>query len=146
MMTLRFPHGCGAMFWLGTFAACLFLGSVRLPAQEAEWIWSPEHAKDAIPLSTCHFRKVFQLQQPQEGKLTVAADDQFEIRINGRLIGNGSGYRKLLEFDISQFLTRGRNIIAIKASNTRGSINASMWRLPAQTCAWLSLTQSCAST
>lgn len=118
------------LIWLGLVFGGLILGLIgEGVAQEAEWIWSPEHDKDKVPLSTCHFRKVIQLQDPKEAKLTIAADDQFEVRINGRTVGNGSGYRKLLEYEIAPFLTRGRNVIAIKASNTQGSTAAMVARV-----------------
>src|SRR6187549_1748876 len=35
----------------------LFLSSVA--AEEAQWIWSPEHAKESVPAGeACHFRKL----------------------------------------------------------------------------------------
>lgn len=90
-------------------------------AQEAQWIWTPEQAKDQIPVGSCHFRKMFTLRSPESGSITIAADDTYELRVNGRSVGTGGGWKKLVEYDIGRFLTRGKNIIAIKVTNTRGN-------------------------
>ncbi len=125
MMTRKSPQGCGKVVACFAVALQLLLGSGHfLLAQEAEWIWSPEHERNSVPQSTCHFRKNLQLQDPREAKVTIAADDQFELRINGRLIGTGSGFKKLIEYDVSKFLVRGKNVIAVKATNTRGNTAA----------------------
>lgn len=129
-MTTRFrPQGSGKMVLFGAIILSVLLSTASLFAQEAEWIWSPEHDKDKVPQSTCHFRKTIQLQNPESGKLTVAADDTYELHVNGRTIGTGNGYKKLVEYDISKYLTAGRNIIAIKATNTRGNTGALAARL-----------------
>ena len=89
-------------------------------AQEAQWIWTPEQTKDQIPVGSCHFRKDFQLRSPESGSITIAADDTYELRVNGRSVGTGGGWKKLVEYDVSRFLVRGKNLIAIKVTNSRG--------------------------
>ena len=79
-------------------------------AQEAQWIWSPEHSKEAVPTGeACHFRKSFTVRAPEGGQIAIAADDQYEIYLNGRRIGTGEATKKLDEYDISRYLTRGNN-------------------------------------
>jgi hypothetical protein len=56
---------------------CLAAGSgltQTSSAQEAQWIWSPEHAPDDVPPGVaCHFRKVFQARSPEAGTIAIAA-------------------------------------------------------------------------
>src|SRR5262245_56923483 len=74
-------------------------------AEEAQWIWSPEHAKEGVPTGeACHFRKSFTVRVPEGGQIAIAADDQYEIYLNGRRIGTGEATKKLDEYDISRYL------------------------------------------
>ena len=108
---------------LSSVAAALLMSVLATPsrAQEAQWIWSPEHGGDAVPRSSCHFRKVITVRNPQRGHVSIIADDTYEVHVNGRRIAAGESTEKLQEHDITRFLARGRNLIAVKVSNTRGS-------------------------
>src|SRR5262245_29273983 len=102
----------------------------RAAAQEAEWIWSPDHGKDAVPTGeACHFRRSFTLRAPEEAQIVIAADDQYELYINGRRIGAGEATKKLDEYDISKLLVRGANVIAIRVQNTTGKTAALVARV-----------------
>jgi putative membrane-bound dehydrogenase-like protein len=92
-------------------------------SQEAQWIWTPAHQKDAVPAkAVCHFRKTFNLKEPEAAQLAIAADDEYELYVNGRRIGSGESTKKLDEYDISKSLVRGPNVIAVKVTNqTAGS-------------------------
>ena len=108
---------------LSSIATALLLG-VFAPlsnAQEAQWIWSPEHSQDAVPRSSCHFRKRIIARNPQRGHVSIIADDSYELHVNGRRVAAGESADKLKEHDITRFLGRGRNLIAIRVANTRGS-------------------------
>lgn len=98
-------------------------------AQEAHWIWSPDHEKTAVPQTACHFRKRFTVSSPKSGEIAVAADDKYELFVNGRRVGVGQSTEKLDKYDISRFLARGRNLVAIKVVNTEGSTAALAARL-----------------
>jgi putative heme-binding domain-containing protein len=99
-------------------------------AQEAEWIWSPEHAKEGVPTGeACHFRKTVNLRAPEGGQVVIAADDQYELYINGRRIGAGEATKKLDEYDVSKFLARGANVIAVRVQNTTGKTAALVARV-----------------
>jgi len=90
-------------------------------AHEAQWIWSPDHTKDNVPQTACHFRKVIDGPEPEAGRIEITADDSYELYINGRLIGRGSSTRQLDEYDITRFLSRtGANTVAIRVVNERG--------------------------
>ena len=109
-------------FVAGGLAALL---SLPLAAQEAEWIWSPDHQKENVPDgAACHFRKSFTLRAPEAGQVSIAADDQYDLFVNGRKVASGESTKKLDEHDISGFLTRGVNIVAIKVTNQSGKTAA----------------------
>jgi putative heme-binding domain-containing protein len=112
--------------WHVCLAAALMLAAPGwAAAQEAQWIWSPDHAKDNVPVDeACHFRKAISLRGPEAGHIAIAADDEYELYVNGRRIGSGRATRKLDEHDITRHLARGTNIIAIKVTNRAGNTAA----------------------
>ena len=107
------------------FAASFFVLAALAAAEEAQWIWSPENTKDRVPVGeTCHFRKAMTLRAPEAGQIAIAADDQYELYINGRRIGAGEATKKLDEYDITRYLMRGANLVAIKVQNRSGNTAA----------------------
>ena len=122
----QFPHEImltGARLLLIALAGSLLAASAA--AQEAEWIWSPDHAKEGVPTGeACHFRKTLALKTPEGGQVVIAADDQYELYINGRRIGAGEATKKLDEYDVTKFLARGANVIAVRVQNTTGKTAA----------------------
>lgn len=83
----------------------------------ARWIWSPAYTKDQVPVGTCYFRKVIEVQKPQLAQVHVACDNQYELFVNGKPVGSGGDWRKMNVHDIAPHLTPGRNVVAIKAMN-----------------------------
>ena len=107
------------------FVALLLSASlVPAYAQEAEWIWSPEHQKAKVPLGSCYFRKSFKVKNPSEATITLAADDSYELFLNGRLIGRGEGTRQLDQIDLSELIKSGTNTLALRIRNKKGSTAA----------------------
>lgn len=90
-------------------------------AQDAQWIWTTEHKKDAIPQTACHFRKSFNLDGvPESGQMIIAADDTYELFVNGRRVAEGEVPKRLDKIDITEYLAKGRNLVAIKVTNKNG--------------------------
>jgi putative heme-binding domain-containing protein len=90
-------------------------------AEEAHWIWSPEHTKEGVPENvSCYFRRTFTLKTPEAGSVTIAADDAYELFVNGQKIGAGTGTKKLVEFDVTKALARGLNVVGVKVTNQSG--------------------------
>lgn len=113
---------------LATFAS--FLLAAGAAAEEAEWIWAPDHAKEGVPTGeACHFRKAINLRAPEGGQIVIAADDQYELYLNGRRIGAGEATKKLDEYDITKFLTRGANVVAVRVQNNTGKTAALVARV-----------------
>jgi len=119
------PLGVGNSFFSGGS-----YGSVA-SADEAQWIWAGGTQPDQAIAEgeTCWFRKVLNLRDRGEGVLEVAADDDYEVRVNGRMIGKGTSYRLMQEFDISDYLETGRNVVAIRVKNTSGDTAALVARV-----------------
>jgi putative heme-binding domain-containing protein len=122
-----FTSACQTVAWLV---------AVGLPAlhaasaQEAQWIWTPEHEKEGVPSgAVCHFRKGFSVKDVDAANVAIAADDHYELYVNGRRVGTGSSTRKLVEYDIGRYLVRGNNIVAVKVSNRGGKTAALAARL-----------------
>lgn len=89
--------------------------------QEAEWIWAPPHQKDAVPeRATCHFRRTFEVSDPQQAQITIAADDRYELFLNGQRLGIGESAKQFKTYEIGPRLKRGRNTLAVRVTNLRG--------------------------
>jgi putative membrane-bound dehydrogenase-like protein len=84
----------------------------------AEWIWSPAHTRNEIPVGECFFRKTFELTEPDVGEVQIAADNEFVLFVNGKQVGKGNDWRQLQVFEISPHLVRGRNSVSIHVKNT----------------------------
>ncbi|MCG8653148.1 MAG: HEAT repeat domain-containing protein, partial [Pirellulales bacterium] len=70
------------------------------------------------------FRKPINLRVPAVGKIEIAADDRYELFLNGKRIGKGSSARQMQEFDITDYLEIGRNVVAVRVQNTHGDTAA----------------------
>ena len=84
------------------------------------WIWAPEHARDGIPNVDCYFRKKIITHNIEKAAIQVAADDAYELFVNGKRVGTGDSWQDFKEHDLSGFLKRGNNLFAIKVSNRTG--------------------------
>lgn len=84
----------------------------------ANWIWSPAYPKDEVPEGDCYFRKTFPINNVEIAQVHVACDNQYELYVNGRLVGKGNDWRKMDVHDVSKFLVHGTNVIAVKGINT----------------------------
>lgn len=98
---------------------------------EAHWIWADAAAGDAaVPVGqSCLFRKQINLKVPAEGKIEIAADDRYELFVNEKLVGKGQSAREIREYDLSDRLQVGRNVIAVRATNTHGDTAALVARV-----------------
>jgi hypothetical protein len=84
----------------------------------ANWIWSPAYPKDEVPQGDCFFRKAFTVKQVELAQVHVTCDNKYELYVNGRLAGRGADWRKMDVHDVAKLLIPGKNVVAIKATNT----------------------------
>ena len=102
------------------------IGSSHSVAEEAQWIWNHgiDIQTEIATGETCYFREPINLKIRSIGRVEIAADDQFELFVNGKPVGKGQSSRELQQFDISEQLEVGRNVIAVKVVNTHGTTAA----------------------
>ena len=74
---------------------------IKVDAGETQWIWSAKNAKDQVPNERCYFRKSFTMGDVEQGKVQITCDDQFDLYVNGRLVGSGTEWKKLKSFESS---------------------------------------------
>ena len=48
------------------------------------WIWNPVHAVGKVPVGACYFRCSFEVRAMVQTHLEIAADDSFEVFVNGQ--------------------------------------------------------------
>ncbi len=87
------------------------------------WIWSPKitGAAELNSQGDCHFRKRFTLIRPVDAEMEIAAGDEFEIYINGRLATRGQSFGSISKMDIGAYLQPGVNLIAAKVRHHDGN-------------------------
>ena len=88
--------------WSIAILAILF-ALPRASADEAQWIWANGSSLEkAIPEGeTCLFRKPINLRVQAEGTIEIAADDRYELFVNGTRISTGRSSRQMQEIDIT---------------------------------------------
>ena len=81
-------------------------------SSEAFWIWSPNEKAPA----TRWFRKTFDLgKAPARARLRITACNEYEVSLNGKLVGSGKRWETVQEYDVTQALRAGRNEIVVRA-------------------------------
>ena len=87
----------------------------------AKWIWFPEGDPAAsAPVGMRYFRHVFELPSNQafrSAAITLTADDQFQLFVNGREAGKGDNWHEPKKIEIGAMLKPGENVLAVMASN-----------------------------
>jgi hypothetical protein len=88
----------------------------------AKWIWLNEGhpGVSALP-GTCYFRRIVKVDGAVESaRLVMTADNDFEVWVNGKRIGNGDKWERGYVMGIGAQLKPGENVIAVAADNTTG--------------------------
>jgi alpha-L-rhamnosidase len=102
--------------WIG-----LDSGEVEDPIWTGKWVWFPEGTPEKeAPAGDRFFRRILDLPASEPVAQTVcriAADDTFVLWVNGQEAGKGGG-KVTSTIDITPLLRPGRNVLAIKATNT----------------------------
>src|SRR5882724_2595986 len=102
-------------------AFCVSMSVQPIVAQEPQWIWHDNHGASIVTNEVRFFRKVFQVERkPLRAVLSVAADDDAKVYLNGKQISHTQGYDKPNYEDLTDELKKGRNVLAIRGLNTVG--------------------------
>ena len=83
----------------------------------------PQCAEKA-PTGTRYFRGYVTLPKDRvirEARLLITADDSFQLFVNGKPAGAGSGYNQPQVAEITNHLTPGKNLLAVAATNASES-------------------------
>jgi signal transduction histidine kinase len=81
------------------------------------WIW----ADKVFDRQFCQLWKSFVVPDSShvaKARLVMTADNEFTLYLDGRELGQGAEWRELFVFDLTQILSPGRHIIAVKAFNS----------------------------
>jgi putative heme-binding domain-containing protein len=105
------------LFGLGSVAR-RSLGLSAASGQEPQWIWSPAVEGQKPAGGTCYFRRSFDMAQPEVGEVQVAADEAYELYVNGHKAGEGKNWRVMDIHDITKYLVAGRNAVGIKVTKS----------------------------
>lgn len=90
---------------------------------DAPWMWRSDmplsSEEEVVSNSTVTFRRTFELPEPLEamGRIAITADNEYELRVNGELIGSDASFGDAETYDITEHLRPGRNELEIKVLN-----------------------------
>ena len=91
------------------------------PLEGAKWIWFPEgNPAASAPVGTRYFRRVFEFpagQTVRTATVTMTADNEYRLFVNGQAAGGGSDWRQPGKIAIGAFLKTGKNVLAVQVRN-----------------------------
>lgn len=88
--------------------------------QTAKWIWCEEgRPATAAPVGKRHFRRAVSLpgHQITAARISVAADNEFTLWLNGHELGTGSNFHQVQQYDVTPLLKPETNWIAVLVRN-----------------------------
>jgi hypothetical protein len=114
------PFGKGRVVWQRTPAAELG-GDEPEALERASWIWHKEgNPATSAPVGKRFFRRIINLDAKariQSARVTMTADNSFEMWVNGRRAGAGDNFHQAFVLDVASLLRPGTNIVAVAAEN-----------------------------
>ena len=82
------------------------------------WIWDQRNAATFAPLETIYLRKTINLKEALKSAPTIATcDNKFTLFVNGRRVIESKDWTAPAKFDLAKHLRKGRNVIAVQATN-----------------------------
>ena len=92
------------------------------PLDGAQWIWFPEgNPAQSAPAGIRYFRRTISLpsgRQLTKATCVIAADNAFELSINGKKAAQGDNWKQPSTVDITSLLQAKDNTIEVTATNT----------------------------
>ncbi len=101
--------------------AALALANAAEPVLNPEfrvgsWIWHDHtHARQE-----CRFVRTFEIPDGaavESARLRIAADNFYNVFLDGQSIGQGADWRVLIEYDLRLLMTPGKHVLAVQAFN-----------------------------
>jgi hypothetical protein len=94
------------------------LSDAAMELKNARWIWNDKKAATTAPVGKAYFRRSFQISQPLErASAVVAADNSFELLVNGKKVASGDDWNKPVKVELTPHLHQGTNVLAVIAEN-----------------------------
>ncbi len=93
------------------------LPASAIALESASWIW---HAGDGAEPGPCvrWFRCTLELPSlPQSAEISIAADNEYALYVNGRAVGTGAAWERADVWDAAPLLSTGRNVLALRVRN-----------------------------
>lgn len=91
------------------------------PLTDARWIWRSEGAPArSAPVATRYFRNTVEIDPNRTVKsamITLTADNEFELSVNGHAVGRGDNFNEVQDFDIARLLKGGSSEIRVTVVN-----------------------------
>lgn len=98
--------------------AALDIGPKITLSLEPKWIWNTADADKKTRPASVNFRKTVTLAEtPTEAYLTIAADNNYTVTINGKRVGSSRNDISPDFYDVKPHLKKGENVIAVTAVN-----------------------------
>ncbi len=91
--------------------------TVAAIADEPQWIWWPNDARDRAPAATRFFRKTFEVESPVAGRLEITCDDSYRVSLNGKELRRDGNWTTIESIDVSAALQDGTNLMAVECTN-----------------------------
>lgn len=92
--------------------------AVEVPGK---WVWSAAGSRPAGEAVV--FSREFELPARSTGSAIITCDNEYTLSINGRAVGTNANWEDVERYDISEFLTAGKNSVRIDAKNLGGTPN-----------------------
>jgi mono/diheme cytochrome c family protein len=90
--------------------------------QAPKWIWNDPRAAQATRPASVNFRRVIVLDAaPTEAFVTLLADNEATLFVNGKNVGQQKDSSGARQFDVKSALKKGTNVIAVTAVNLQPS-------------------------
>ncbi len=118
---VRRQFGRGHIIWGGGLQVKPVPVPESRPISRAHWIWYPEgNPAASVETGTRYFRRVFGVdpkKRIRSARLEITADNEFQVRLNGRSLRGGANFHTIYDLDVKQCLKRGCNVLAVAATN-----------------------------
>ena len=112
--------------WHGSWIG-LDEGKARSELDSSHWIWFPEgNPAVSAPCATRYFRRPVTIPEGRKiksARCLFAADNEFTLRVNGRVVAKGTDYHRAVASDVTSLLHPGQNTLAVAATNVGGADN-----------------------
>src|SRR5882762_8743632 len=87
-------------------------------AENPQWIWHDNHGVAIKPDEARYFRKTFNVSaNPTKALLTIAADDECDVYLNGKKVTHQSDFAHPAREDVTKYIKKEQNLIAVRGHN-----------------------------